>query len=304
MEILLNTFPIYLAIMLGAVFRRKGYGGDGAKETIAKLTFNIVGPFLAFKVMYGLRLDISNLLVMIGLASLLLLIYVSLQLLGKIFKWNVQTLGAATVSSLSFAVGSFAYPFIQANFDNSVFAEVVIIDIFLFLFFLTGGYFIAIKFGSQNENIFSIKDTLRKIFTSPLVVAIFVTLLINMLQIELPEEIINISTFFASSFGFLAAFLLGMSLSKPSKENIRDVGLVFLVRNFIALFIAFTITSILDLSEIQNMAVFLAVLTPFATMPVVYTNEQKLDSNLSAQLSIFSSTAYLILYPLLISLLK
>ncbi len=174
-------------------------------------------------------------------------------------------------------------------------------DIVLFFATLTIGYAVAVYYGSSNA---SWKSIIYKIVYNPIIITIFLTLIINYVNINIPENIFEVSTFFAKSFGFLAALLIGLTIELPDLKSIALISKVFIFKNLLALVIIFGVMKFINFSEIETNAIFLTIIVPFSTMSIIFAEEQGLNIKLAAQLSLLSLLAMLIVYPVLILILK
>jgi predicted permease len=203
---------------------------------------------------------------------------------------------------MSFAVGSFAYPFIIGNFSQELFGTVVLIDFTHFIFYMIFGYIIAVKFGEKGSqrdgNLFSV------IVKSPIILTILGVFIVNYSGIRLPEEVFEISGFFSKSFGFLATFLIGISLKLPSKEQISSLVQLIGIRIVILLALIGILTYSIGFTDLERNALLLVFITPFASLPIVFAQEQKTDTEIIAQLAVLSTSLMLIIYPILIGILK
>lgn len=301
LEILINTSPVYITIILGAILRKYKLIPKNAAETIGAVTFKIVVPFLVFNVLYGLKFDGDN----IGLLFIAVLIFIVIGcgswVLSKFLKASRETTGVIIISATSFAVGSFAYPFIQLNFVNEIFQNVVLMDIVLFFATLTIGYSVAVYYGDNNS---SWKSIINKIIYNPIIISIFLTLILNYTNIIIPENIFDVSVFFAKSFGFLAALLIGLTIKLPDAKSFLLISKIFIFKNIFTVLVIFITMRFINFSNIEVNAIFLTAIVPFSTMAIIFAEEQNLNVKLAAQLSLLSLIAMLFIYPVLIVFLK
>ncbi len=91
LEILINTSPIYITIILGAIFKKYKIVPENASKTIGIIAFKIIVPFLVFNVLYGLKFTSEN----IGLLAMPVLVFVIVGVaslfLAKLLKMNRAT---------------------------------------------------------------------------------------------------------------------------------------------------------------------------------------------------------------------
>jgi malate permease and related proteins len=301
-ESIMSTLPIYLSVLLGYILKKKKVLPENAAKTVAVVAFNIAVPFLIFNVLYGLKFTAENLhmvyFVLILIAAVLTIFY----LYGKITKTNKKTIGSILGASMGFGIGSFAYPFILASFPNDVFQNVVLLDIVHFILMVTVGYLVVALHGDKSAvNLTLVK---QKLLLNPIVIAIVVTLGINYLNVSVSQGILDASSFFSRSFAFLATFLLGLTLELPNFKKAQRLTSVFLIRFVGVLVVIVLLVKLLPFSSVETKAVYLAFLTPFAVLPVIFAEEQGTDTAIISQLALFSSLIYLFLYPLVIVLVQ
>lgn len=301
-DIIVKTLPIFVAIFLGFYFRNKKILPENSKEVVAKIAFNICVPALIVNVLYGLKFEGSNAILLVIPIAVMIFIAVVGVIFTKIFGFERIKKGTIVLVLLGFGIGSFAYPFIQLNFENEVFQNVVLMDVVLFFTMLTLGYALAIFFGKERK--FSRKIIINKFFKNPIIISMVLVMFINYAGIELSEEVLEGTNFFGRAFGFLAAFLIGLTLYLPESKRLPLLIKVILLRLAIIAFAVFCLLMVVDVVEIREKAILLTFFTPFSTMPVVYAIDQKLDEKLASQLVVGSTLVALVGYPLLIAFLK
>lgn len=301
LEVILNSSPIYLAFILGFIAKKKLWFGESPEKVVSGIALKISAPFLIFNVLYGLKINSENILILAISLSIFLIILLFGFLIKKILKLGNFLGNTLIIMQLGFGVGSFAYPFIQSNFTNEIFQNVVLIDLTFFLSFLTIGNFVATSIGSS-KLIF--KDIIIKIVKDPIIISIIGTLIINQLDIIIPDKFITSTVFFSHSFIFLASLLVGMSISSFTFKGFGKSFLFFITRLLFALLISFFITQVFNISDIQTIALLLVISCPLTAMGVIYCNENKFDSNFGAQALITSSVVSAITYPIIIVLIK
>lgn len=303
LETLVNSLPVFIAIALGVFFKQKKLIGKEGLNVIATIAFKISIPFLILKVLYGQTFTIENLSLFIHPLYISALVALIGYLISRAFKVSKKQQGIIMSSMMGFSIGSFAYPFILLNFTENVFENVVLIDIVLFFLLLTVGYVIAMLHSSNKSG--NIKTVLKKIFLNPIIIAMIFTLGINYAGVTLHEAVLNTADFMAKPFSFLASFMLGLTLSLPSKKTLTIISVSFISRLVIVsgiLYILFY--NVFSQNTIQFNAMTLSLLTPFTTVPILFAHEFDLDKELAAQLSLFSKLASIIVYPLVISFLN
>jgi predicted permease len=295
-EVLINSLPVFIVILFGVYFRKTL--GKNAVKVVSDIVFNIAIPAVIITVLYGQTFTRENINLLIAPIIVSLLFALTGLLLVRIFKLSRKQAGVFIPSLMSFSIGVFAYPFILQNFNKEVFSQVVLVDIILFFLVLTVSYIIATTYSEQTRG--NWKGILKKIFTNPSLITMVMVFMINYLGISLPELILDTAEYLSRPFAFLTSFLMGLTLTLPSKKQILVLASSFGIRTIVVIGALLLLMSSY-LSNLETQVFALSFLTPFATLPVIYANELDLDEELASQMSVFSKLVSIVIYPLIIA---
>ncbi|KXK27371.1 MAG: hypothetical protein TR69_WS6001000247 [candidate division WS6 bacterium OLB20] len=209
--------------------------------------------------------------------------------------------GALVLCALAYSVGPVAYPFVQLNFSESVFAQVVLIDLVLFVSVMVLGPAVAASYDSSSR--LSVNAVIRTILTDVLLLSVIAATVLNTFRVDLPVFVTDSASYIGASFSFLVTVYLALSLKMPDIRQIRLLGGFVMFRLIAAMVGAFAIAAAVRADTGSFQALLLTFFTPVSTFPLVYTSRHRLDSELVAQLSLLSRIIVLILYPVLMAVL-
>jgi predicted permease len=297
-----NSLPVFITIAMVLLLRAKGILHKKHSEGIAPLIFKVVLPVFAFRVTYGMSLAFSDwpvlgFILVLNVLQLPLVIFAN-----KYFKLPKKTLASVLLLALAYSVGPVAYPFVQFNFDPGVFNKLVPLDILLFIVMLTFGPLIAAKYDHKNG--FDAKAIVKSLVNDPVLIAVTLGFLLNILHVPMPTSFKNTMDFMAAPFTFLVTVLVALSLDKPNQKQLTLLSWITLARFVFAVVVSWLVIVIFKPSVEMAMAIPLTLFMSFSSMPLVYTDRHNLDSEFAAQASLFSRVVILPLYPLLITFVK
>jgi predicted permease len=297
-----NSLPVFSTLLVVLFLRSKGVFGKKEEKALSPIIFKLVLPFFVFNAMYSIALNISDLPILFFLFVINLIQVPVLYAWGRVQGMKNTLLGSVLLLALAYSIGPIAYPFVQLNFDSSVFSTLVSIDLMLFLSILIFGPIIAAYFDQdKNAEIISIAKSL---VTDPILIAAFLAATVRLLGISLPISILNSVDFISTSFTFLVTVFVGLSLTIPNLGRVNIIVMGTFLR-FLFAGLVFVLTGLLfNPTEVMLTAIALAFFMAFSAFPIVYTEKHRLDSELIAQASVFSRVLIYLLYPLLITFLK
>ena len=282
--------------------RRSGVLPENARDVIAALTFKIVLPFFIIKVLYGVKFDGAN--SMLPLYALIITIGAALvcYYTARLMRMSRPKVGSVALTSLAFSVGGFVPPFIiSAGFSEEILSKVLLLDVIHFLFYMIAGYIIAIQFGDKVDGGGGFQKVFVSLAKNPIILTLLGVFVVNYSGLSLPGFVLDTADYIGGAFSLFATFLLGLTLRMPDQSAMFNVFSIFAVRVAAVFLIVFGISFLFDVSEDNKVAMLLTFMAPFATLPVVYAEEQGTDSAIISQLALFSSIVVLILYPVLMA---
>ncbi len=297
-----NSLPLFLTLGVVLFLRKKKVFKPGIDKGLAPLLFKLVLPFFAFNAIYKLSFNLADWPVLLTILIINLIQIPLILWLGRIAKLKKPLTGTLLLLCLAYSIGPVAYPFVQLNFNSGVFSRVVSIDIMLFVTIMVLGPMIASIFDEKNKTDFS--KIGKSIVTDPVLIAVTIGGILNVLQIKLPDSLYNSIIFIGQSFTFLVAVQVGLTLALPNTKELRLLIVSTLFRLVFAVALSFGVISIFHPDRDLALAIPLSLFMAFSSFPLVYTEEHNLDSEFVAQASIFTRLVIIIIYPILITILN
>jgi malate permease and related proteins len=297
MTALINSLPFLLSVLIVKIGQRLGFVKEKDSDAIVRLLLNLVVPALIIVLLKDVKIGFSDLrFILMALIAWFLSGFVGV-LLSKFLKLSRVQEGALVIGFLSFSVGLIVYPFVELNYSAFTFAKVVFYDLAgLFPLLMTLTYGVAIFYGEGKG--FKLGDIVKKTIFSPIVISMFIGIAASLFSFK-NEFIESTLTYISSSFGFLAAALLGLSLSLPAKEGFLKTVVGTLVKFFSGVLIGFVITFAFDISGELQKGIVIATTSPFSLTTLIFAKTEKLDLKFLSQLVSFSIIFYLIALPIL-----
>lgn len=300
LQVLLNSSPILVAILFGYLSSQRQWIDPKAKEAIAFIAFKIIVPFLVVKSFAGVKFDSNNANIISGVMILLTISYLISFLVGKVLRMRRKQTGVLVSMLPTFAIGPFTYPFVLANFDQDVFRGVVLIDIIQFLSILVISYSLASVFGTSKKT--SWLEVMARLYKNPVIISIAVIMILNYMNVTLPESLLNFADFYSRSFGFLAAFFIGLSLKMPKLGEAKLATSIIMGRVVVVIVVLGGLFSLGLISPIFHKAFYLSFLAPIATLPSIYIRKFGLDETLGSQLVLMSYALSILIFPMALML--
>lgn len=298
LTLLLKLLPIYLILFLGFI---AGKFLQAQSKPVAKILIYFLVPIIAFNAATT-NLDLNLILLPILIFLLAVLIcFLAYQISSIFYKDNHKNLIAFASGYGNF--GFFALPVAISLFGNQVTSLVVFIGLGLQFFQDTVGYFLISK------GKYSVKDSFLKLATYPSIYAIFLGIIINLLNFNLNNFEIY-TTFVGYSLGafvFLGTFIVGIGIGGVKKLNFdfKFLFLIFIFKFLIWPLLAFALIwldrNFIKLYEPQTHTVFFFMsIIPLASNVVAFAADNDLEPD-KASLAVFLSYLLALIYiPLMV----
>ncbi len=297
---ILNSLPVFTVILLTLYLRKRKVLNVEAKKSLGPIIFKIMIPFLIFRVFYGVKVTSEDLKLALIIVICSVLMAGAFGIYCYIKKWRLDVAGALNITVMCFAVGTFAFPFVQLNFDNNVFSKVVLLDIVLFVTIIVLGPIIANIYDS-GENKLDFRKILKNLITDPILLTVIFTVALTILNVQVSQYFINVADFISKGFSFFVLVYSTLSLTYPDKERISQVLQTFIFRNvLLILIVAILFSAVLEDPNTKK-ALLLTVFTPFSAYGMIYTDKYRIDADSIAQISMFSQIVGLIIYPIVVT---
>jgi hypothetical protein len=297
LTILQQVFPTIFVIIAVFILKKIGYLKEKEMSApISKLAFDIVLPALLFNIFSTTSLEWSDFtLPLIPILFLILLFFVA-SLFFKVLKVKDSTLLLTALTGLNVGV---IYPFVERRYSAYIFSRFVLIDLgsLIIIFTLMMG---ISAFGDKSKK-FTWKEALKNIFINPIFVAMIIGILVNLLNIPVPEIVMSITSYIAAGFGFLTSFVVGINLDLP--KNFRgavDGIMLYISRILLACLFCLGLFKIFTIDKQIREIIFLVLLTPVAMLTVVFAQKYKLGKEKASEYVTFSLVLFIILLPVIL----
>ncbi len=292
LTLVLSLIPLYLIIAIG-------YGAgkwlDIDKHSIARLSLFIFIPVMVF----GFIADMELKPVYIFLPLLIFIVqaiiaFATLSIGRKIYKDNRANL-LAMCSSMG-NTGFFGLPLVALLFDDKLIALYIFMMIGAIIFEATIGYYLAAR-GN-----FSTYDSLIKLSKFPALYAVTLAIIVNYLNINLPESFYTYWEYFKGCYIITGMMIIGIALSHMDKMvfGSRFISITF-IGKFIAwpllvgAFIAFDRAAFNWFTpEIYKLLIVMAIVPPAANV-VAFATQMNLRPEKAAA-TILLGTVFALFY--------
>lgn len=295
-----NSIPIFLTIAIVLLLKNRKILKD-SKEVIAPLIFKFVLPFFVFSILYKVSFSADDLGLLVLVVILNILMMILFYAVFRLFKIANYIIGAGIICVIAYSVGPIIYPFVSLNFSQEIFSKVVIIDITLFVMIMILAPIIAALFDTKAK--INLKNVGKNIVTDLVLVTVFITLVLRIINIQVPESILKTADYIGAPFSLLATIYLALSLKKPDLSRVKLILSFVIARFVISIVGALFIIAVLNPSSDLTKALILTFYSPISSFPLIYTYKHNLDSELVAQLNIVSVIIIFLTYPILITVL-
>lgn len=298
MNVFFNLAPLYVIAAISYFLKHRGIFDKDTAKVITPIIFKVCGPALVYLSLSKQHFDKSS-LILIGLGMSFFFIYLLIfQVAKKYLAKEAKTQQALLLGAISFAVGSVAYPLVQVSFPSEVFAQVVILDLAMFILFLGLG---PILVSTESNNKKAVFDLLLK---NPILIAVYIGALASLTKFVTPAPLLSIVSFAGLSFSFLAAVLLGVTISIPTKEQFRRVTSAVGAKILVWIIIGLLCWFFLPLPIQTKQAIIMTISAPTGIFAIVYSRQYEQDGDFAAQMSVVGVFLMLVFYPILISLIS
>jgi auxin efflux carrier (AEC) len=298
-----SILSIVVMISIGYILAYKGWFNEEASKLFSKIVINISLPALMISNLMGTftkeSLSHAGIGLLIPLISMLLCYFVSI-VITKIIKISPKRRGTfqcmfflsntifigLPINLALFGDGSVPYV-LYYYFSNST------------IFWTLGVYVIRRDSGINNEGIFSL-ETLKKIFTPPLMGFIIAVILI-MLGIQLPKFIMDSCKYLGNLTTPLSMFFIGIviqSIKLSSLKFDRDMLWVIIGRFFVSPLIIYFLCSIVAVPELMKNVFVIQAALPVMANTAIVTKEYTADYEYAAVMIAITTISSLIFIPI------
>jgi predicted permease len=288
--------PSFATFFLGMLLRKASVLDDHAADILFKIVYYLALPALLLSVIPYVAISATMFFLPLISAVLILLTLAAAMLMGKAFRMPEKSYAVLVSGSIIMNLG-FVMPFVQSFYGDDGLARLFVFDIPNGLSAYTIAYSVACRHGGSIE-----KNLLRKLLTSPPLLALAGALLMNALALHpLP-----ISTAVLHSIGGLTIplVLLGLGASfRITKINPLYLAAAITLRMGLGLALGVWLASLFRLEGLDRAIVVLSASAPAGFNTMTFASVEKLDREFAATLVASCMIASLFLIPVLLTIL-
>lgn len=276
------TFPIFVVILAGLLYARR-FRPDMTLPN--QLNMHVFIPALLFTVLIE-RTGVTGLFGPLALGCALII------LLSGIIAWGIARSlhidPRSLCPPLMFSnAGNLGLPLIVLTFGEKALGEAVVV-------FITCN-FLHITLGSY---IFSRQTNLLKVFMSPMILATLLALTLLLLNVTVPELILQPVSMLGNIAVPLLMFSLGVRLLDTELSEWRIGMLAAVLAPVIGVILVFIITPLLDLTKLEQGVLFLFGALPPAVMNFIFAEHFKQEPSKVASMVLYGNAFSIVSIPL------
>jgi predicted permease len=264
--------PILVGFLAGYALRRGGVASQSDGAFILKLVFYVCIPALVFNSLA--TVDITQHLLVFSLFSSLL--YVVGFIVGKAVLRGLSLSIPQGPVFLIFAMGVnsiFALPYLQYLNGAPGIARYVAFDVSNTILLYTWAYAVAVRANPAHQGRHALT---RKLLKSPPLYGIAVGLVVNFFDWQMPSAILNTTSAFSATTGFLVTLAIGIMLHVNRDEFSTSLRAI-VVRMSTAWLVGLAIVFAFHLHGDDRMAVLLFACAPVAFSAATFAALEDLD---------------------------
>ncbi|TLS36584.1 AEC family transporter [Pseudalkalibacillus caeni] len=276
--------PVFILIGIGAwlhrVFMLDLY-------TLAKVNVYFLIPGFVFTYLYKTEFSLQLFSqVLLFFLILIVVLYFVVQLISKMFHFNKGVRVVFTNSVLLFNAGNYGVPVNDLVFKHDPFAlsiQVIVMTLQNILAYSFGIFsFKAVEEGRLNA--------LMGLFKMPVIYAMAIGILLNLLNVDLPGFITTSGEYIANAMIGIALVTLGAQVAQLKfKRGISSLYISLFVRLLLGPILALSIIYLFGFKGVLAQALFIASGMPSAVNSTIIAQEYKTEVDLAAQIVLLST---------------
>ncbi len=216
MDILIAMLKVWVAIIIGYILYKKGVTNKESNTAMSKLVVNVASPCLIFGSVVTMGTEYKGdayILLILGVAIYIFLGALSFVVV-KLMRVPKEKFAIYLCLLMFGNVGFMGYPLAESLFGNVGLFYMGILNIHFTLFTYTFGIYILTK-NSEKKAKFSLKTIIN-----PGVVSVVLATVIYLLEIELPDVIVEPIEFVGQLTSPVAMIVLGGTLASFSLKEV------------------------------------------------------------------------------------
>lgn len=260
MDLFLIILPVLIVFLIGYI-GQKLINFD--IRTISKVSLYLMSPFLAFRTFYTTALTMDYLYICLFAVLLILLLFIITWIWARLLKAERSEVSAMMLGAVFMNSGNYGAPVVLFALGSPGFHVAVIIMVLHSLFMNSLGIFFAAIGGKGKA---TVGQALKNVFQMPVLYASIFGIVLQLIQVHVPEAIMNGVDLVADASIPLVMLVLGMQLAAISKTRVqyRFVTSVSFIRIIISPLVATAILWFMPLSDLIKSVLIIQAAMPAA----------------------------------------
>lgn len=297
-------FPIFFVIFAGYLAKQKGYLDEHFVSTSTWIVFYVALPLKLFSDIRSAHIETLPTTYVAYILLGIFLIFFATWIAARPFIPDRKKLSAFVHCSFRSNFVYVGYPILESLYGKPSPEHMIVITVFgLTLYNILAIVILTLYSESEDKKLHPGK-ILLKILKNPMIIAIFIGVLFNILQIPVYTGLNKGISLLAALCTPLSLLLIGASLNFESVT--RDLALVFAsatIRTILTPLILIPIGIAIGLSAVELGIAYVFWATPCAINCFIYTKEMGGDSELASKIITTSFLFAIVTYPIGIGLL-
>lgn len=268
-EILLKAGSFVLIIISSYLLKRKRFFNENDNKTIMKLIMNITLPTAIIANFSGYKKDTSLIFVaVLGLGMNIILMSIGYLIA---LKKGREEKAFNVINYSGYNIGIFTLPYLQSFLGPIAIIVTCLFDAGNSIMCTGVTYAVASNIAGEKNNT-SIKEFLRKIFSSVPFDTYTIMLILYFAEIRMPPQVYKIAGVFGSANTFLAMFMIGGALEiNLNKRILKKIGLALSVRYLLTAVVSYMFYELLPYPLEIRQVLAIIVFSPISALAVINT---------------------------------
>lgn len=297
-------FPIFFVIFAGYLAKQKGFLDEHFVSTSTWIVFYVALPLKLFSDIRSAHIETLPTTYVAYILLGIFLIFFATWIAARPFIPDRKKLSAFVHCSFRSNFVYVGYPILESLYGKPSPEHMIVVTVFgLTLYNILAIVILTLYSESEDKKLHPGK-ILLKILKNPMIIAIFIGVLFNILQIPVYTGLDKGISLLAALCTPLSLLLIGASLNFESVT--RDLALVFAsatIRTILTPLILIPIGIAIGLSAVELGIAYVFWATPCAINCFIYTKEMGGDSELASKIITTSFLFAIVTYPIGIGLL-
>lgn len=273
-----NQFLLSLLIIfLGYILKKAKIISEQDGESLSRVIFNVTLPCLIITTFSAIRIE-QSLVMLIIISFVYGLSITALGLYGFRREGKSQR-GMLSMLLPGFNIGMFAFPLIEAVWGQEGLKYFGMFDIGNAVMVFIVAYLVGSYFSEQDEKM-DLKAVFIKMAKSLPLVIYIITCLANLLNLQFPSIILDLSAIIAKANMPLSLLLLGIFLNFSfGKDYLKNIGKVLLLRYALGISVGIALCILLPFDKMFKYTLLIGLILPISAASLPYAVEFNYDTN-------------------------